>query len=70
MYLPFSFEAKLTVLKEKEKNTRKHTATKQMKEHSVSGMTKDVFEGHLADWIQRFSQRLISFVDATRIQSV
>ena len=43
MYLPFTYEAKLTVLKEKQKNTRKHTATKRIKEHSVSGMTQDDF---------------------------
>ena len=43
MYLPFTYEANLTVLKEKEKNTRKHTATKRMKEHGVSGMTQDDF---------------------------
>ena len=42
MYLPFT-EAKLTVMKEKEKKTRKHTATKRMKVHSVSGMTQDDF---------------------------
>ena len=30
MCLPFTYGAKLTVLKEKEKNTRKHIATKRM----------------------------------------
>ena len=51
MCLPFTYGAKLTVLKEKEKNTRKHIATKRMNgTECVWDDARWLCEGHLADW--------------------
>ena len=50
MCLPFTYGANLTVLKEKEKNTRKHTATKRMNgTECVWDDARWLCEGHLAD---------------------
>ena len=64
---PSLMRRKLTVMKKKEKNTPKHTATNEEMEHSVSGKTQDGFVKVI--WQTETGSEISLLVDATRNQS-